>query len=254
MSGPLAVIAGVGKGSGTGAATARLLSHNGYRVALIARDADSLKTTADEINAATGGQQAAAFPVTKYDAETFKNTFADIKQHWPDAPLRAALWNVAYGVWKPFLDITEDDVRNVLDTHVVAGFGFARQVISAFKEQDLNELGKRGTLIFTGATASTRGNVLTSAFAAGKFGVRALSQSLAKEFGKQNIHVAHAIIDGAILTNRLRDMRKDDPAFLENEDARLNPDGIAKAYLSLINQERSALTWELDLRPAHEKW
>jgi NAD(P)-dependent dehydrogenase (short-subunit alcohol dehydrogenase family) len=254
MSGPLAVIAGVGKGSGTGAATARLLARNGYRVALIARDAEALKTTADEINASGTGGEAAAFPVTKYDYNTFEKAFADIKQHWPGAPLRVALWNVAHGVWKPFLDVTEDDIRNVVETDVVAGFGFARQVITTFKGQELNELGKRGTLIFTGATAATRGNVLTSAFAAGKFGVRALSQSLAKEFGKQNIHVAHAIIDGAILTNRLREMRKDDPAFLENEDARLHPDAIAKAYLSLIDQERSAWTWELDLRPAHEKW
>lgn len=77
---------------------------------------------------------------------------------------------MAHGIWKPFLDVTEDDIRSVLDTDVVAGFGFSRQVISTFKDQDLNELGKRGTLIFTGATAATRGNVLTSAFAAGKFG------------------------------------------------------------------------------------
>lgn len=253
MSIPFAVVAGIGKGSGTGAATARLLASSGYRVALIARDAEAVKKTAEEIKAATGGE-AVAFPVAKYDFETFKNVFADIRQYWPDAPLRVALWNAAYGIWKPFLDITEDDIRNVLNDDVVAGFGFAHQAISIFKEQDLNEVGKRGTLIFTGATAATRGNLTTSAFAAGRFGVRALSQSLAKEFGKQNIHVAHAVIDGVILTDRLRERCKDKPEFLENEDARLDPNAIAKVYLSLINQERSAWTWELDLRPAHEKW
>ena len=75
-----------------------------------------------------------------------------------------------------------------MDTNIVAAFAFAREVITTFKELDIDE-GKRGTLIFTGATASLRGNVTTSAFAAGKHGIRALSQSLAKEFGKQNIHV-----------------------------------------------------------------
>jgi len=98
-----------------------------------------------------------------------------------------------------------------------------------------------------------RGNVVTSAFSAGKHGVRALSQSLAKEFGKENIHVAHAIIDGGILTDRSRAMKKSEE-WEANEDVRLNPDAIAQSYLHLANQERSAWTWELDLRPAHEKW
>jgi NAD(P)-dependent dehydrogenase (short-subunit alcohol dehydrogenase family) len=114
--------------------------------------------------------QAAAFPVPKYNFETFKNAFADIKQHWPDAPIRVALFNAAHGVWKPFLDVTEADIQESVDTNVIAAFGFAREAITAFKDQELNELGKRGTLIFTGATAATRGNLTTSAFAAGKFG------------------------------------------------------------------------------------
>ena len=100
-------------------------------------------------------------------------------------------------VWKPFLDITDDDLRNSLDVNVVAAFAFSREVITEFQKlgfEDSNEGGqggsrKRGTLLFTGATASVRGNVTTSAFAAGKHGLRALAQSLAKEFGKQNIHV-----------------------------------------------------------------
>ncbi|KAJ3494866.1 hypothetical protein NLJ89_g10720 [Agrocybe chaxingu] len=104
--------------------------------------------------------------------------------------------------------------------------------------------GKRGALIFTGATASARGNTTTSAFAVGKFGTRALSQSLAKEFGKENIHVAHAIIDGAILTDRQRD--RNSPEWQNNADVRLHPDSIAASYLYLVNQDRSAWTWELD--------
>jgi NAD(P)-dependent dehydrogenase (short-subunit alcohol dehydrogenase family) len=97
--------------------------------------------------------------------------------------------NKAYGVWKPFLDITPEEVRESVDTNIVAAFAFARESILAFKDQELNEQGKRGTLLFTGATASIRGNTITSAFSSGKHGIRALSQSLNKEFGKQNIHV-----------------------------------------------------------------
>jgi NAD(P)-dependent dehydrogenase (short-subunit alcohol dehydrogenase family) len=85
-------------------------------------------------------------------------------------------------------------IKGSVDINIVAPFAFAQHVITAFKANDLNEDGKRGTLIFTGATASVRGNVTTSAFSAGKHGLRALSQSLAKEFGKSNIHVAHVSV------------------------------------------------------------
>ena len=91
---------------------------------------------------------------------------------------------------QPAAYITEDELAKSLQTHVTASFAFSRQAILAFKKNDIDEKGRRGTLLFTGATASIRGNVITSAFAAGKFGLRALSQSLAKEFGKENIHVS----------------------------------------------------------------
>jgi NAD(P)-dependent dehydrogenase (short-subunit alcohol dehydrogenase family) len=102
------------------------------------------------------------------------------------------VYNVGEAVFKNFLDVTPKDVQAVLQTGVAGAFSFARAAILAFKDNDLEQpSGKRGTLIFTGATASLRGGPLTSAFSAGKHGVRALSQSLAKEFGKENIHVAH---------------------------------------------------------------
>ena len=115
------------------------------------------------------------------------------KYQWPSpgkAEIRVALWNAAFGAWKGFLDVTEQDVHDSAEANFVAPFAFSRQIILAFQENPLNELGKRGTLLFTGATASWRGNVVTSVFAAGKFAERALSQSLNKEFGKQNIHVS----------------------------------------------------------------
>ena len=104
--------------------------------------------------------------------------------------MRVALWNVGQGIWKPFLEVTDEEVGEMLNTTVRASFAFSHLAINKFKENDINEVGKRGTLIFQGATAALRGNSTTSIFAAGKFGTRALSQSLNKEFGKQNIHVS----------------------------------------------------------------
>lgn len=110
----------------------------------------------------------------------------------PEYIIRVALCNIAHGVWKPFLDITPQDIQDSLQINVAAAFSFARGAILAFKDNDIEQSnGKRGTLIFTGALSSGQASVVASAFAAGKFGARALSQSLAKEFGKENIHVAH---------------------------------------------------------------
>jgi NAD(P)-dependent dehydrogenase (short-subunit alcohol dehydrogenase family) len=125
-------------------------------------------------------------------------TFSQIRDKFP-APtfsIRTALFNVGQGIWGPFLSITPEQVQETLDMTVMGAFAFAREVVLKFKENDLSTAadvgvgeGKRGMLIFTRATASIRGNVTTSASAAAKHGVRALSQSLAKEFGKDGIHV-----------------------------------------------------------------
>ncbi|RPD59550.1 NAD-P-binding protein [Lentinus tigrinus ALCF2SS1-6] len=237
------VVAGVGNGTGTGAATARLLAQKGYRIALVARNPDNLNRLAKEIVEAGG--EAAAFPVQDYSYNATLSVFDTISAYkWPSAEpseVRVALWNAGVQeVWKPFLEVSQEDIENTLQFNVAAAFGFARGAILAFKKNGLDERGARGTLLFTGATASIRGNVRTSGIAAVKFGIRALSQSLAKEFGKENIHVAHAIIDGII--------------SIGSSDVRLDTNSIAKNYLYLVEQDRSAWTWELDLRPAHEKW
>jgi NAD(P)-dependent dehydrogenase (short-subunit alcohol dehydrogenase family) len=123
--------------------------------------------------------------------------FESIRSHFPSPAfsIRTAIYNSAHGVWKPFLEVTPEDIQETLQVDVIAAFAFSRQAILTFKDNAIDEAtGKKGTLIFTGATASLRGNVTTSAFAAGKFGTRALSQSLAKEFGKQNIHVGFPVV------------------------------------------------------------
>ncbi|KAK0433094.1 NAD(P)-binding protein, partial [Armillaria borealis] len=240
---PVAVIAGLGSGSGTGAATARLFAKQGYAIALVARGADSLKALSDEIN--TAGGAAASFPISSYSTTDINAAFTQIRAQYQGRPIRVALYNAGHGVWKPFLDITPEDVQAVTQTNIEGAFAFSKNVIEAFQANEVDEKGKRGSLIFTGATASIRGNVTTSAFSAGKHALRALSQSLAKEFGKKNIHVSHAIIDGGILTNLSR-QRRNDPEWEQNEDARLSPDGIAESYLHLVKQPRSTWTWELD--------
>jgi len=249
---PVLVIAGLGTGQGTGASTARVFAKAGYSVALVARGADSVDKLAKEIN--ESGGEAAPFPLNSYSHEDITSVWGKIRQRFtkPNYSIRVAVFNAGHGLWKGFLDITPEEVQETLQTNVAAAFAFSREAILDFKANDIQEpAGKRGSLIFTGATAAIRGNVTTSAFAAAKHGVRALSQSLAKEFGKDSIHVSHAIIDGVILTERLAQRS---PQLATNPNARLDPDSIGQTYLYLANQDRSSWTWELDLRPAHEKW
>jgi NAD(P)-dependent dehydrogenase (short-subunit alcohol dehydrogenase family) len=169
-----------------------LFAKNGYSVALIGRGAKVASQLAETISA--DGGHATPFSLPSYSHEDITETWSAIHKHFPkpEYAVRAALFNVSGRVFKPFLDTTPEDVQECLQTGVAAAFSFSRGAILSFKEND-NEKpsGKRGTLIFTGATAGIRGNTYTSAFASSKFGVRALSQSLAKEFGKEDIHVAH---------------------------------------------------------------
>ncbi|KAI0288578.1 NAD-P-binding protein [Russula brevipes] len=248
---PIFVVAGVGNSSGTGGASARLFARVGYNIALISRESDSLHKFAAELK--TGDTDAAAFPISDYNYKEVQTAFRAVRAHWPDADIRVALFNAGFGVWKPFLQLTEDEVDRVADTNVKAAFAFSREAITAFQGQTIDEeRGKRGTLLFTGATASLRGNTTTAAFSAAKFALRSLSQSLNKEFGKQNIHVAHVVIDGGIVTDVSASRKGEE--WAGNRDLALSPESIAKSYLYLTGQDRSAWTWELDLRPAHEKW
>jgi len=237
------VVAGLGTGGGTGASVARRFAKSGYKVALIARGADALKKLSTEIN--ESGGSAEAFVISTYSYTEVHGVFTAIKKKWPGDLIRVTVWNAGDASWKGFLEITEEDLKKTTDT-ITGAFAFSRESILAFQDQELDEQGARGTLIYTGATASIRGNVITSAFSSGKFALRALSQSLAKEFGKKNIHVAHAIIDGSISTDR--------NAGEGTSDSKLHPDAIAQAYEFIANQHRSAWTWELDLRPSHEKF
>ncbi|KIM62886.1 hypothetical protein SCLCIDRAFT_24700 [Scleroderma citrinum Foug A] len=233
----------------TGVSTARLFARKGYRIALISLGKEALNKLTKELQS---DGEAAAFPVADYTPNSIRSAFTSIRSRFPPAtsPLRVALFNVGNGVQKHFLDITDNDVRYSFDVNVAA-FAFSHEVITAFSKlgfEDLSEGGKggsrkKGTLLFTGTTASIHGSTTTSAFAAEKHALRALAQSLAKEFGEKNIHIAHSIIDGDFLTERNG-----------GNDTRLDSASIAKSYLNLVQQDSTAWTWEIDLRPAHKKW
>lgn len=157
-----------------------MFSKAGYRVALIARNADSLNKFARELNSQDGEVRrfllhhlnvisdllivfkAAAFTIPQYGYKDIHNAFDAIKKHWPDSEIRVALWNAGYGVWKPFLDVKEEELAESLQTNVTGAFSFSREAVLAFKQLSLNDAGKRGTLVITGATASIRGNTTVS--------------------------------------------------------------------------------------------
>ncbi|KIY74046.1 NAD(P)-binding protein [Cylindrobasidium torrendii FP15055 ss-10] len=246
---PLLIVAGIGNAAGTGAATARLFAKSGYAVALLSRARDGSNAKLDSLvkEIKESGGEAKAFPLQAYDTSNIVSAFKGIQATYPTDKysLRAALWNAGDAVWKPFLEITEEELDKTFNTNTRAAFSFSRETILRFKANtDVDEQsGTNGTLIFTGATASIRGNKLTSAFSTAKSGLRALSQSLAKEFGPSGIHVGHSIIDGRILTERA-----------DGVEVGLRPESIAQSYLDLTKQHKSAWTWELDLRPAEEKW
>ncbi|KAK7436209.1 hypothetical protein VKT23_019286 [Stygiomarasmius scandens] len=219
----------------------RAFAKEGYSVALIGRRENELKTLEDDIKAS--GAEVASFAIPSYAHGDVAAAFAQIHSRYPSSKyaIRAALYNAVHAIWKPFLDVTPEDVQSVTQTNIEGSFAFAHHVIKAFKNNSIDEVtGKRGILIFTGATSSINGNATTSAFAAGKFALRALSQSLAKEFGQENIHVVHSIINGSIVTPVTKAWRND-PEWEQNQNVRLNPESIAAVREILTNFPSSGM-------------
>ena len=163
------------------------------------------------------------------------------------APIEVAVFNVGGNVRFGITETTERVYRKVWEMGCYAGFLVGREVAKAMLRRG------RGTILFTGATASLRGAAGFSAFAGAKHGLRALAQSMARELGPQGVHVAHIVIDGAIDTEFIREMFPD-PYALKDQDGILNPEAIAEAYWQVHRQHRSAWTHELDLRPWIETW
>jgi NAD(P)-dependent dehydrogenase (short-subunit alcohol dehydrogenase family) len=147
----------------------------------------------------------------------------------------------------PLLEMTAEKYFKTWEMCAMAGFLVGREAARVLLPK------RRGTILFTGATASLRGGVGFSAFAGGKAALRALAQSMAREFGPQGLHIAHVVVDGVIDSERVRQAQPERVAALGHEGL-LEPDSIARAYLWLHEQTPDAWTFELDLRPRVEKW
>ncbi|MGV8920092.1 MAG: SDR family NAD(P)-dependent oxidoreductase [Pseudomonas sp.] len=235
-------IAGVGALSGLGAALARRFAHEGYLVAVSGRSLNKLQTVVEDIQA--NGGQAAAVPA---DTSVEADIIAASHQVNRLGSLKAAIFNVGNSVAAPTLELSAELFEQTWRASTLGGFLFAREATRTLLENG------GGSLLFTGATASLRGKPPFAAFAAAKAGLRSLSQSFAREFGPQNVHVAHVVIDGGIDGERLRDHAPQRLAQL-GEDGSLRLEDIADAYWYLHTQPRSAWTQELDLRPYKESF
>jgi short-subunit dehydrogenase len=222
----------VGAGSGLSAALARVLAGEGIKVALAARSTDDLASLAKEI-----GAQALACDASKQaDVEKLFNALDE----GGGAP-EIVIYNASYRTRGPFIELDPVEVEKALMVSAYAGFLVGQQAARRMLAK------KHGAILFTGASASVKGYAQSAPFAMGKFALRGLAQSMARELSPHGIHVAHVVIDGGI-----RSARRPEPG--EGADTLLDPAAIASTYLHLIHQPRSAWAWEVELRPWVEKF
>ena len=242
MSGAAVII---GAGDATGGAIARAFAKEGYDACVVRRPRhlDQLEHLAQTIR--EDGGRAHAFGIDARDEDQMTALFDQIETEI--GPIEIMVFNIGANVNFPIEETSARVYRKVWEMAAFAGFLAGREAARKMIPR------QRGTVIFTGATASVRGGTGYSAFAGAKFALRALAQSMARELGPKNIHVAHALIDGAIDSPFIREILPDVDA-LRSEDRILDPDAIAQAYVMLHRQPRSAWTQELDLRPWAETW
>ena len=235
----------VGVGEGVGGAIAKAFAAEGYAVCMTrrARNLDQLDSLAEEIRAAGG--TAHAFGVDAREEDEVIALFDRIEAEV--GPLEVVVFNIGANVRFGIVETTSRVFTKVWEMACFAGFLAGREAARVMVPRG------RGSILFTGATASIRGRDGFAAFAAAKAGLRALAQSMARELGPKGLHVAHVVVDGAIDGNFTRANRTDVEGLLE-ADAILKPEEIAANYVWLHNQQRSAWTHEVDLRPWAESW
>ncbi len=233
----------VGAGDATGGAIARRFAREGYTACVARRSADKLKPLVETIEAEGG--MALACPV---DARREEEMVALVEKiETKVGPIEAAVFNIGANVPSSILEETARKYFKIWEMAAFGGFLMGREVARRMVPRG------RGTILFTGATASLRGSSGFAAFAGAKHALRALAQSMARELGPKGVHVAHIVIDGAIDTDFIRE---NFPAryALKAEGGILNPDHIADTYWQVHIQPRTAWTHELDLRPWSETW
>ncbi|HEX6959486.1 MAG TPA: SDR family oxidoreductase [Ferrovibrio sp.] len=245
VSGKSGTVAVVGAGDYIGAAIAKRFAAGGYTVFAGRRNGDRLAPLQAEIEAA-GGRCVAA----RVDARKEEDVTAFLQAADEAGPLEVCVFNVGANVNFPILDTTERVFRKVWEMGCYAGFLTGREAARRMLPHG------RGSIFFTGATASMRGGIGYAAFASAKAGLRAVAQSMARELGPKNIHVAHLVIDAGVDTAFVRERIKARGGDAEAlpPDTLMNPASIAETYWQLHQQSRDAWTFELDLRPYGEKW
>ena len=230
---PVCVVTGVG--GGTGAAVCRRFAREGYRVAMLARSAESLGRFASEIPGSV------AFPTDVTDEAALRATLQAVRAEL--GPVQVLVHNAGNASFGDLLNLSTEKFEQAWQINTLALFVCGQEVAP-----DMVAAG-RGTILVTGATASLRGGAAFAAFASAKAGQRALAQSMARLLGPKGVHVAYVVIDGVIDMPATREFMANAP-----KESFLSPDAIAETYWQIASQDRSAWTFELDLRPFGEKW
>lgn len=240
---PAALIFGGGALPGIGAAVGLRAAQGGLQVYLTGRNLDKLNASVAAIHEAGG--KAVALQVDACDSGAIEAAFARVDAD--DYAADLVVHNVGTNRPRKFMDLNPEHLERSWETDCLSGFLIAQRALERMLPRG------RGTLLFTGASASLRGKAGFGGFAASKAGLRMLAQSLAREFGPQGIHVAHVVVDGMVDGQRLRNAL---PGLLDEQgkDGALDPAAIAETYWQLYQQPRSTWTHELDLRPAAESW
>lgn len=225
-----------GAGQGLGRSVAKRFAREGYAVALAARNEERLARLASEIDAS-------AFPADLANEMEVGKLFRDVETRL--GPIDAVTFIAATRVQAPIAELSAADFERVWRQSCLSGFLVGREAARTMLPR------ARGSVIFTGASGSTRGRAQFAAFAAAKGGLRFMAQSMARELGPRGIHVATVLIDGAIDSER---MRRNHPERMEKlaADGALHPDAIAETYWQIHAQHRSAWSHEVDLRPWKE--
>jgi NAD(P)-dependent dehydrogenase (short-subunit alcohol dehydrogenase family) len=237
VDGKVAAVLGVGPGLGS--AVARRFAREGFSVALMARREESVSGVRREIE--EGGGKALPVSTDATDPASVAAAFGRVRGELGDPGV--FVYNAGAFQVGGILDLSPEKFDECFRTNCAGAFYAARHVLPAMVE------GGGGTVLLTGATAALRGGARFSALAVGKFGLRALAQSMAREFGPQGVHVAHIVIDGQINTPRMREVSGG-----REDHTMLSPDAIAETYWHLHAQHPTAWTLELDLRPSVERF
>jgi NAD(P)-dependent dehydrogenase (short-subunit alcohol dehydrogenase family) len=234
----------IGAGDATGGAIARRFAREGYTACVTRRNGDKLAALVARIEQEGGHARAFGSDARREDEVTA--LFETIEREI--GPIEVVSFNVGGNVRFPIRETTTRVYTKVWEMCALSGFLAGREAAKYMVPRN------RGTILFTGATASVRGGSGYAAFASGKHALRTLAQSMARELGPENIHVAHIVVDGAIDTDFTRERAPDRYESRKAADAILNPDSIAENYWMLHRQPRDAWTHELDLRPWSEAW